>query len=116
MPIDKETFPTFINVVLDDTPKHLKKMREQAEEDFQNDSLSEGEAKKMSFTVDGRNIVVDEYYFEDGCIYYSSSLDCNEGKGFFSFEIPLSDKVLIDVLEYSTKKLNKLKTALETLK
>ena len=38
------------------------------------------------------------------------------GDSWFSIRMPLSDKVLIDILTYSIKKFNKLKTALETLK
>lgn len=117
MPIDKETVPNFVNVVFDDDKNIFDEMREQAEDDSQNWEKKEGEAKKMSLTTDKRSVDVSEYYFEDGNIYYSAGLSSKNGEDiFYSFEIPLSDKVLIDILEYSCKKLNKLKTALETLK
>lgn len=111
MAIDKETIPTWINVVLLDSKENLKAMREQANEDSQNDE--ESIIKKMSFTLDKRNIETEEYYFEDGNLYYSACVDGDDN--WFSFDIPLSDKVLIDILQYSLKKLGKLKTALETL-
>lgn len=117
MPIDKETVPTFVNVVMNDNKKQLDELRKQAEEDSQNEELEEGESKKLSLTADGRSVEVSEYYFERGSIYYSAEMSTESGKRvWYSFEIPLSDAVLIDILEYSCKKLNKLKTALETLK
>ncbi len=116
MPIDKETIPNYINIVMNDDPKLIKEMRLQAEEDDQNCDLKDGEKKKLSLTCDKRSVDVEEYYFEDGNIYYSANLGSDDSKIWYSFEIPLSDAVLIDILEYSCKKLNKLKTALETLK
>jgi len=111
MAIDKETIPNWINVVLLDSKENLKAMREQANEDSQNEEDSI--LKKMSFTLDKRSIETEEFYFDDGKIYYSACIDGSDN--WFSFEIPLSDKVLIDILQYSMKKLGKLKTALETL-
>ncbi len=117
MNIDKETVPSFINVVMNDNAAQLKELRKQADADSQNEDLEDGEPKKLSLTTDSRSVDVGEYYFDDGKIYYSANLDTDSGKNiWYSFEIPLSDKVLIDILEYSCKKLNKLKTALETLK
>ena len=117
MPIDKETVPNFVNIVMNDNKKQLDELRKQAQEDSQNEDLEEGESKKLSLTIDGRSVDVEEYYFDNGSIYYSSELSTESGKKiWYSFEIPISDKVLIDILEYSCKKLNKLKTALETLK
>ena len=57
----------------------------------------------------------EEYYFaEDDCsLFYNGSIGEDV---YVSFEIPLSDEVLIDILAHSVKRLNKLKTALETLK
>jgi len=112
MAIDKETIPDWFNIVMLDSKENLKAMRTQANEDSQNDD--ESILKKMSFTGDKRSIQTEEYYFEDGSLYYSASVDGDDN--WFSFQIPISDKVLIDILQYSMKKLGKLKTALETLK
>lgn len=114
MPVDKKTVPNYINIVMNDDPKFIKEMREQAEEDDQNCDLEKGEKKKLSFTSDNKMVNTEEYYFDSGNIYYSAYM--GDDKIWYSFEIPLSDIVLIDILEYSCKKLNKLKTALETLK
>lgn len=113
MNIDKETPIGYFNVVLDDSPAVLKKLREQAKEDGQNDN---GE-KKLSIRETFGNFEPSEYYFDsDDGLFISGEFVSTEGKVYLCLTIPLSDKVLIDILEYSVKKLNKLKTALETLK
>ena len=115
MAIDKETVPNYINVVMPDNKKFLDKMRKQADDDGQH--YEEGCEKKLSFTIDNSSFQMEEYYFDDdGTIMISGNVSSVDGDSYFSVNIPLSDKVLIDILEYSTKKLNKLKTALETLK
>ena len=118
MGIDKETKPNFINIVMDDNPKFIASMRKQANEDSQNDNLEEGESKKISLTMENGSFDMSEYYFEeaDSSLMISGEITSENGKAWVSIDIPLSDTVLIDILEYSTKKLNKLKTALETLK
>ena len=68
MTIDKETVPEWFNVVMLDSKDNLKAMRKQADEDCQNDG--ESILKKMSFTSDKRSISTEEYYFDDGKIYF----------------------------------------------
>lgn len=117
MNIDRKTIPNFINIVMNDNAKMLRELRYRAEADDLNSDLRDGESKKLCLTEDNRLIEVSEYYFEDGNLYYAASLSTDSGeKIWYSFELPLSDNVLVDILEYSCKKLNKLKTALETLK
>jgi len=112
MNIDKETIPSYLNMVFDDSAKMIKKLRDQAVEDDQN---QDGE-KKLSIREEGFSFNMEEYYFEAPNLFISGRMTSAEGEGYVCIEIPISDKVLIDILEYSCKKLNKLKTALETLK
>ncbi len=117
MGIDKETKPV-VNIVLDDNVKYLKELREQANEDGQNDCLEEGECKKLSLTSDRHSFDMEEYYFEerDCSFIISGTMTTASGKSYVHIDIPLSDTVMIDVLSGALKKLNKLKTAMETLK
>ena len=71
-------------------------------------------------SITGDNIVFDspeEFYFDSDFnkLEYSGSCLVGGEKAFVGFSIPLSDKVLIDILGHSIKKLNKLKVALESL-
>lgn len=68
--------------------------------------------------MDGNLFLMEEYYFDssENELMISGNMQSSEGETWFSVSIPLSDIVLIDILEHSVKKLNKLKTALETLK
>ena len=119
MGIDKESSLGHLNIVVPDTKEVLKKLRQQAEADSQNEGLDEGEPKKLSLTNDFGSFRMEEYYFDDSLnsaeITISGEYESIEGKVWVSFSVPLSDTVLIDILQHSIKKLNKLKTALETL-
>lgn len=114
MGIDKETEPTYVNFVIDDNPKYLNTLRKQAEEDGQNDEKGE---KRLSITNDKHSFTMEEYYYEEGDneLIISGNLQGTEGSTYISISIPLSDTVLIDIIQGAIKKLNKLKTALETL-
>lgn len=113
MGIDKETQPKYISIVLDNNPAYMKVLKDQAEEDGQND---EGNSK-LSLTTDKHSFQMEEYYFDDSddTIFISGNMVSDKGESYLGISIPLSDMVLIDILQYATKKLNKLKTALETL-
>jgi len=116
MGVDKKTKPSFVNIVLDDNKKYLDTLRKQAEADGQND---EGK-NKLSLNNDNYSFEMEEFYFGDSStpneIVISGSIKNNEGESSIYIAIPVSDIVLIDMLSYSLKKFNKLKTALETLK
>lgn len=114
MGIDKITIPNFVNIVMDNNPAYIKELKEKAEEDGLNE---EGE-NRISLTMDKHNFEMEEYYFEDSSdsICISGTMTSSKGQSYVSIEIPLSDIVLIDILQHSIKKLNKLKTVLETLK
>ena len=114
MGIDKTTEPRYVNVVIDDNKEYLETLRKQAQEDGQND-LDEG--KKLSITEDKHSFTMEEYYYDEkeNEITITGYLQGSNGQSFISICIPLSDTVLIDIIQGSIKKLNKLKTALETL-
>ena len=113
MGIDKETQPKHINIVLDNNPAYMKVLKDQAEEDGQN----EDGANKLSLTTDKHSFQMEEFYFDDSddAIFISGNMVSDKGESWVSVSVPLSDTVLIDILQYATRKLNKLKTALETL-
>lgn len=113
MGIDKETQPRWVNLVVDNNPSYHKELKDQAEEDGQN----EDGANKLSITMDKHSFEMCEYYFDDkdNEIMISGTLKSPSGETYLGVNIPLSDTVLIDILQYAIKKLNKLKTALETL-
>lgn len=115
MGIDKETTPSLLNVVIDDTKVFLDNLRKQADEDSQND---DPKIKKLSLTDSKMSFETQEYYYDesDNCIYYSGSIDGKDGSAWVSICLPISDIVLIDIIQASIKKLNKLKVAMEALK
>ena len=113
MGIDNETQIKYFNIVIDDNKQYLEQMRKKAEEEGQNDK-----DKKLSLSSDLHSFSTDEYYFDenDNAIVFSGELISDVGKSYIYMSIPLSDIVLIDILQQAIKKLNKLKTAMEALK
>lgn len=114
MGVDNETVPRWINVVLDNKPAYLKLLSEQAQEDGQNDDG----AKKLSLTQETHSLTCEEFYYEEreNELNITFSAYSTKGESFVSVCIPLSDTVLIDILQGGIKKLNKLKNAMESLK
>lgn len=113
MEIDKTTKLSHLNVVIDDDSKYLNKLREKAEEDNQND---EDGIKFLALTHEGHTQDTDEIYYEDGKLHYSGSLMSKEGSTYVSFELPLSQDILFDILGESIKRFNKIRTVLEATK
>ena len=119
MGIDKETKPTYVNIILDKNPKYLKTLSDQAEEDGQNETSKDEEPRnRLSLTMDKHSFDMEEYYFDenDNEIFISGTMKSSEGESYVCITIPLSDIVLIDILEHACKKLNKLKNVMESLK
>ena len=120
MGIDRTTKIDFMNIVIDDNKIYLDELRHQAEKDGQNSSelIKERGCKVLSLTMDDHSFNTEEIYFDENGnnIYISGEMTSSNGKSSIYLVIPLSDIVLIDILEYALKKLNKLKTAMETLK
>lgn len=114
MEIDKSTQFEWLNIVIDDTPEHLKLMREQADNDCQNDENSG--VKKLSLTLDDRKSLTEEICLEDGCLCYNGDVLSEKGKAWIAFKLPLSQPILFDILSESIKKFNKVKTVLEATK
>lgn len=117
MGLDKETQLGFLSISLDGTKEHIAVMKKNADSDGFNDD-KEKPVQLNICSVDGYNLSTEEYYFDDSDneIHFSGEFVGTAGKGYVSFSLPLSDIVLIDILQHSIKKLNKLKVALESLK
>ena len=114
MGIDKETSPNWVNIVIDDNKEYLDELREQATEDGQNDGA---DPKKLSLTLDKGSFEMGEYYYDEkeNEILISGEVKSSKGMSYIGINIPLSDIVMIDIINGAIKKLNKLKTALEAL-
>ena len=110
MGIDNST-KISVEIDIDDNPKYLSKLRKRHKEDNE-----ENNRKGLKLYTDKHKIRTDEYLFEKGAIIYNGEMESDEGTSYVHLEIPLSDTVLIDILQHSIKRLNKLKTALETLR
>ncbi|MEA3430344.1 MAG: hypothetical protein U9R08_03650 [Nanoarchaeota archaeon] len=110
MNVDKETAPSYVNITILDTKNHIESMRNEA---IEND-INEKDKKWLQLMSE--NLSGEEYYFEDGEIQISSNAITKNGEAQVYLNIKLSDTVLIDILEYSIKRFNKLKSVLETLK
>jgi len=114
MGIDRESKPGYINIVVPDNKKILQMMKDKAEQDGQN----EEDKKHLVISSDTFHIDTDEFYYdnEENEIHYSGGLQSLDGDGYIGFTLPLSDEILIDILQAAIKKLNKLKVAMESLK
>lgn len=112
MEVNKKTVLKHLNIVIDDKEEYLQKLRDQANEDGQSDE----DGDFLSLTKDGHNLTPDECYFEEGSLHFSGNAISKEGSSFISFELPLSQDVLMDILGESIKKFNKIKTVFEATK
>jgi len=112
MGVDHDTEAKFVNIVVDDNPAYKKILKRQADDDGQN----EDGRSAISITQDNHGWRTEEYYLEDGNLIISGELTNAEGSTFIALDMPISDTVLIDIMQMAIKKLGKLKTALETLK
>ena len=113
MGIDKITQPNSIWVTF--PKKMVKTLYDKANSEGIND---EEEVDDCLITDDLGSFEVSEYYFDEseGSINYSGEIITEKGKVYVSFDVPLSDTVLIDIMEHTVKKLNKLKSVMESLK
>ena len=114
MESDKKTTPSYINIVLDNKPKYLEKLKEQATEDGQNEDNSDIE--KLSIRDEGHTISPDEIYFEEGELHIAFNLTSKEGSTYVGVDVPLSQSILFDILGEGIKKFNKVRTVLEATK
>lgn len=115
MGVDKKTKIKSLTVIIDKNKKLFDLMEEH------NIRWSgEDEHKKnpqLLLSEELGDIQTEEFYFdaETGCICFNGIADTPNGSFFVSFDFPLSDILLIDILQQSIKRLNKLKTVLESL-
>ena len=110
MGIDKITTPNYVNIVIDSNSKYLKTLEADAISDAQDED-------KLTASSIHQNFETEEYYYEadDNSIHLSGMMSNSKGSTFVGINIPLSNSVLIDILQASIKKFNKLKTTLESL-
>ncbi len=113
MGVDNETKINSLNIVFNNDKEYLKMLKKRAEKDGQND---EGE-NNLCITEDDHSLDTVEYYYDDRTneIMISTEAVSNKGNVYIYLTIPLSDIVLIDILQHSVKKFNKLKAVLENL-
>lgn len=57
----------------------------------------------------------EELYVDDGEIHYSGVINSPHGDIYLSFDLPISNKLLIGILEHSQIKFDKLKRALSAI-
>jgi len=114
MVVDNTTKPSALSIQIEDSIASLEEMRKKAEEDCQNEDAEERGYKLMTLSEEHNSLNPSEYYFDDtnNEIHFNGEF----GKGFYYISIPLSDEVLIDILQHAIKKMNKLKLAMESLK
>lgn len=115
MALDHETTPR-ITVCIDNNKKLIKQLEKKNIE--VSGEKEHKEHPQLWFDESFGSIDSSEYYFdeEECALNFSGDIKTVEGDVYVSFEIPISDTILIDILQHSIKKLNKLKTAMETLK
>lgn len=116
MGVDHETEMKYVGIYIDKNPAFMKVLEN-------NDIAIMGEEEhekkpQMVFNNDVGVMRTEEYYFDEksNSLVFSGCSQTLDGEVYLSFDLPLSDVVLIDILQHSIKRLNKLKTALETLK
>jgi len=117
MAVDNETKPSYLSIAIMDDVELLKKSRKAAEENSLNDN---DEKQKWIYLNSDEDATTDgvEFYFEpnDNELNITCSLNIYGGRADITINIPLSDAVLIDILEHNIKRLNKLKTVLEAIR
>jgi hypothetical protein len=110
MGIDKETIPTSIWVSIDNKEEYIKQL-------LKNSKETQDSKNQLLLTLDGHSFEPSEYYFEesDNEIVISGELISPNGKSYIGINIPLSDTLLIDILQHAINKLNKVKTFMECM-
>jgi len=116
MGVDKETAPNYVNIWIEDNAQMLKEMRKAYKEEGWDDEETN---QLVLCDMNGFSLECEEYYFEEREgnpeLYISFNMMSSNGKVMGTLGIPLSDIVLIDILQYAIKKLNKLNQKFDTL-
>ncbi len=117
MGIDKTT-QIQCSISVEDNKKYLKSLRKYADDEGFNDDSDDENKPDLLISDQPHSVDTEEYYFDehDETIHYSGMLEGVEGKTNIFLNLPLSDTVLIDIIDHSLKKLSKLKSAMESLK
>ena len=113
MVVDKKTKPEHLVIIIDNNKEYLKYAKKQSEEE----GFSDDGKDYLDISLGEHIWSPEEYYFDqEGNIKITGEMKSNLGNTYVSISMPLSDEVLVDILIYGIKKLNKFKTALESLK
>jgi len=117
MGIDKETQPNFLSIVIEDNEKYIKLLKKEGKQ------ISDGETGikdgKFLYLGEPAHVAHNEaFYFcsVSNELVFRGKMFADGGETTIHFGIPLSETVLIDILQHAVKKFNKLKNALENLK
>ena len=92
----------------------LEKNKEKAEEFSMNENGEEGKGSYLFLDSDfamNESVTIEEIN-DKGNITFSVT----NNLGYFSFDVPLDDDDLIQIMQIVTKRLNKFKTVMESLK
>lgn len=118
MGIDTKTVPSTIIITLNTNSKYIKELKDQAVENDLNWGSKNKPVINMGLTNDKHTFETEEYYYdgERNEIHLAGTMKSSNGESSIYLDIPLSDIVLLDILQHAIKKLNKLKIAMETLK
>ena len=113
MNIDKETEIESLWITFPNSTKLGKQLRENHKEWC-------GDEDGFLITEELGKIKTDEYYVEEDDsklnIHYSCNIETENGDIYASFDIPLSDEILLDILSHSLERLDKLREAIKLLK
>lgn len=112
MGVDKNTKPSHVCIAVSQNEKYLDLLKKNARDM----EINKEDKFYMCVSEEFHNFETEEIYFENGKMNISGTLINENGDTFFSLTIPVSDTVLIDILNYSLKKFNKLKSTMESLK
>ena len=114
MGVDDKTKPSHVAISIDKEETYLAALFENALAEY---GQPEKDADVLLINNNTHGIAGIEIYFEEpGELHISFTLESIRGNTFVSVVLPISDTVLIDILTHAVKKLNKLKTAMESLK
>lgn len=112
---DKTSVPKYLNINIEKNTELLD-----FAEGINKDERTEEEEAFLDFcSIDaGWTFSPEELYLDDetDTIHMSGTMDRKEGRILFTIEVPLSTSLVLDFLEYSVKRLNKMKAAMEALR
>jgi hypothetical protein len=110
MGIDNNTTPSYVNIVLPHSKEIIGLLKQQAEKDGQEEGM-------LAIREQTGTIETSEYYYDnkENEIYYCGTISTVNGDIFITISLPISDILVVDIIQMVIKKLNKLKSVIESL-